>query len=52
MPGTQEVFADILQTNRSTLSLELNKLKKEGRIKGSRRYVTVLDRGALEKLIS
>lgn len=52
MPGTQEVFADILQTNRSTLSLELNKLKKEGLIKVSRRYVTLLDRGALEKLIS
>ena len=52
MPGTQEVFADILQTNRSTLSLELNKLKKEGLIKVSRRYVTLLDRSGLEKLIS
>lgn len=51
MPGTQAVFADILQTSRSTLNQELQKLKEAGAISVKGSYITVHDREYLEKII-
>lgn len=51
MPGTQAVFADILQTNRSTLNQELQKLKEEGAIQVKGSNVTIKDFDLLEEII-
>ena len=51
MPGPQAVFADILQTSRSTLNQELQKLKEVGAISVKGSYISIHNREYLEKII-
>lgn len=51
MPGTQAVFADILQTSRSTLNQELQKLREAGAISVKGAQITIHYREYLEMII-
>lgn len=52
LPGTQEVFADILQTNRSSLNQELQRLSHLGAIQLKGRTIKLLDRSKLEEILN
>lgn len=51
IPNSQEVLADILHVNRSSLNLELNKLYEMGVIDLDKKTIKVLDKDYLESLI-
>ncbi|MBG9981179.1 winged helix-turn-helix domain-containing protein [Facklamia sp. DSM 111018] len=52
MPGTQEVFADILQTNRSSLNQELQKLCHMDAILLKGRIIKIINRQKLINIIN
>ena len=52
LPGTQEVFADILLTNRSTLNQELQKLREMDAIHLKGKTIKVKSPELLEEIIN
>ena len=52
LPGTQEVFADILLTNRSTLNQELQKLREMDAIHLKGKTIKVKNPELLEEIIN
>lgn len=51
MPNSQEVLADMLHVNRSSLNQELVQLDKDGIIQFNRKNIRVLDKEYLESLL-
>lgn len=51
LPGTQEMYADILHTNRSTLNQELQKLKEAKAITVRGKKVKIKDYNYLKEVI-